>query len=87
MFSAKGFMEMTATTKYDFQKKLEVKLEILKKVLKQGYELKVRWNINRIVGNNAVFLLQGIGSQCGKLENVRHAHNQLVSLGRGYLFN
>ena len=48
---AKGY-EM-AVTKYDFQRELEEELERLKKILKLGYELKVRWipNINpRIYG-------------------------------------
>ena len=49
---AKGY-EMAVIIKYDFQRELEEELERLKKILKLGYELKVRWipNINsRIYG-------------------------------------
>jgi len=44
---------MAVIIKYDFQRELEEELERLKKILKLGYELKVRWipNINpRIYG-------------------------------------
>lgn len=34
---------MTFTAKYDFQKELESELERLKKILKMGYKLKVKW--------------------------------------------
>lgn len=34
---------MTVTAKYDLQKELETELERLKRILKLGYELKVRW--------------------------------------------
>jgi len=36
-------IEMTVLVQYDLQKKLEAELERLKKILKLGYELKVRW--------------------------------------------
>ena len=34
---------MTVIARYDFQRELEAELERLKKILKLGYELKVRW--------------------------------------------
>lgn len=44
---------MTVIAKFDFQKELEAELERLKKILKLGYELKVKWipnNNSRISG-------------------------------------
>ena len=52
-FSLPRVIEMTVIAKHDFQKELEAELERLKKILKLGYELKVRWipnNNSRISG-------------------------------------
>jgi orotidine-5'-phosphate decarboxylase len=44
-------------------------------------------NIQRIVGDKVVFLLQGIGPQGGRLENIKYVKNPLVSLGREVIFS
>ncbi|MEJ2127045.1 MAG: orotidine 5'-phosphate decarboxylase [Candidatus Bathyarchaeota archaeon] len=42
--------------------------------------------IQQTVGDKAVFLLQGIGPQGGKANNIRHVKNPLISLGRAVLY-
>jgi len=44
-------------------------------------------NIQRVVGDNVVFLMQGIGPQGGQIENVRYVTNPLVSLGREVIYS
>ncbi len=42
--------------------------------------------IQETLGDKAVFLLQGIGPQGGKANNIRHVKNPLISLGRAVLY-
>ncbi len=44
-------------------------------------------NIQKIVGDNVVFLLQGIGPQGGQANKIRFARNPLVSLGRAVIYS
>ena len=43
--------------------------------------------IQKIVGDRTVFLLQGIGSQEGKIEKIKHISNPLSSLGREVIYS
>jgi orotidine-5'-phosphate decarboxylase len=43
-------------------------------------------NIQKTVGDNVVFLLQGIGAQGGQANKIRHVRNPLVSLGRAVIY-
>ena len=44
-------------------------------------------SIQQIVGDNVVFLLQGIGPQGGQANKVRYVTNPLVSLGRTVIYS
>ena len=44
-------------------------------------------SIQEVVGDRAVFLLQGIGPQGGEAEKIKCARNPLVSLGRAVLYS
>lgn len=44
-------------------------------------------NIQKVVGDKAVFLLQGIGPQGGRAKKIRYARNPLVSLGRAVIYS
>ena len=44
-------------------------------------------NIQKVAGNNAVFLLQGIGPQGGQANKIRYVTNPLVSLGRTVIYS
>jgi orotidine-5'-phosphate decarboxylase len=44
-------------------------------------------NIQKTVGDNVVFLLQGIGAQGGQANKIRHVRNPLVSLGRAVIYS
>lgn len=50
---------MTAITKHSCQRELEVELERLKRILKLGYELKVRW-----VPNNSLKISGEVKGNC-----------------------
>jgi len=43
--------------------------------------------IQKIVGDDIIFLLQGIGPQGGSPENIKHVSSPLVSLGREVIFD
>jgi orotidine-5'-phosphate decarboxylase len=43
-------------------------------------------NIQETVGDNVVFLLQGLGPQGGQADKIRYARNPLVSLGRAVIY-
>jgi len=44
-------------------------------------------NIQEAVGDNAVFLMQGIGPQGGEVNKIKYARNPLVSLGRAVIYS
>lgn len=44
-------------------------------------------NIQEIVGDSAVFLLQGIGPQGGKIQKIKNITNPLISLGREVIYS
>ncbi|MBI3413588.1 MAG: orotidine 5'-phosphate decarboxylase [Candidatus Aenigmarchaeota archaeon] len=44
-------------------------------------------NVQRLAGNDKVFLLQGLGPQGGEIEKIKPAENPLVSLGRDVIFS
>ncbi|MCW4031479.1 MAG: orotidine 5'-phosphate decarboxylase, partial [Candidatus Bathyarchaeota archaeon] len=44
-------------------------------------------NIQKIVGEEVVFLLQGIGPQGGQADKIRYVRNPLVSLGRAVIYS
>ena len=44
-------------------------------------------NIQQTVGDNVVFLLQGIGPQGGQANKIRYVQNPLVSLGRAVIYS
>lgn len=44
-------------------------------------------NIQKTVGKNIVFLLQGIGPQGGQANKVRYVNNPLISLGRAVIYS
>lgn len=44
-------------------------------------------NIQKTVGDNVVFLLQGIGPQGGQANKVRYVKNPLISLGRAVIYS
>jgi orotidine-5'-phosphate decarboxylase len=44
-------------------------------------------NIQKVVGDNVVLLLQGIGPQGGEAEKIKYARNPLVSLGRAVIYS
>jgi orotidine-5'-phosphate decarboxylase len=44
-------------------------------------------NVQDTVGDRVVFLMQGIGPQGGRMENIRYVMNPLVSLGRGVIYS
>lgn len=44
-------------------------------------------NIQDIVGDRAVFLMQGIGPQGGEIANIKYVVNPLVSLGREVIYS
>jgi len=43
-------------------------------------------NIQEVVGDQVVFLLQGIGPQGGQANKIKYARNPLVSLGRAVIY-
>jgi orotidine-5'-phosphate decarboxylase len=43
--------------------------------------------IQKAVGDNVVFLLQGIGPQGGQANKVRYVKNPLISLGRAVIYS
>ena len=44
-------------------------------------------NIQEAAGDNAVFLMQGIGPQGGEVNKIKYARNPLVSLGRAVIYS
>ena len=44
-------------------------------------------NIQKVVGDKAVLLLQGIGPQGGQASKIKYARNPLVSLGRAVIYS
>jgi len=44
-------------------------------------------NIQNVVGDNVVFLLQGIGPQGGEANKINYVRNPLVSLGRAVIYS
>jgi orotidine-5'-phosphate decarboxylase len=44
-------------------------------------------SIQKAVGDNVVFLLQGVGPQGGEAKKIKYAHNPLVSLGRAVIYS
>lgn len=44
-------------------------------------------NIQQAVGDNVVFLLQGVGPQGGQANKIRYVRNPLISLGRAVIYS
>jgi orotidine-5'-phosphate decarboxylase len=50
-------------------------------------EMRLIKNLQAIVGNEVVFLMQGIGPQGGKINGIKYAKNPLISLGREVIYS
>lgn len=64
----RGVIKMTVIAKNDFRKELEAELERLKKILKLGYELKVRW----IPNNNSKISGEVRSNKQKFIQNIRN---------------